>query len=148
MLTGLLTPGLQTFCHLKDSARTLHGLCLKWYNINLNVEGCYPKICWTKFLPYQTIGPSGCVRYHGTKCPLLMALFLFLSFSPPGYFSPRRGYRRVPKLSKWCLELPEMARKLIEIEIEIDPPDRLVLMGRLSGGFSASRHGSEDPHRW
>ena len=35
-----------------------------------------------------------------TKCPLLTALFsLFslLSLSPPGYFSPRRGYRRVPK---------------------------------------------------
>jgi hypothetical protein len=151
MLTRLLTPGLQTFCHIKDSARTLHGLCLKWYDINLNVEGCYPKICWTKFLPYQTIGPSSCVRYHGTKCPLLMALFLFLSFSPPGYFSPRRGYRRVPKFCKWCLESPEMARKLIEIEI--DPPDTcadkfpLLLMGRLSGGSSASRHGSEDPHR-
>ena len=32
-----------------------------------------------------------------TKCPLLTALFLFLSFFSPGYFSPRRGYRRVPK---------------------------------------------------
>jgi hypothetical protein len=33
-----------------------------------------------------------------TKCPLLTVLFLFLlSFFPPGYFSPRRGYRRVPK---------------------------------------------------
>ena len=37
-----------------------------------------------------------------TKCPLLMAFFsllssLSLSLSPPGYFSPRRGYRRVPK---------------------------------------------------
>ena len=29
-----------------------------------------------------------------TKCPLLTALFFF---SPPGYFSPRRGYRRVLK---------------------------------------------------
>ena len=37
-----------------------------------------------------------------TKCPLLTALFSLLSLSllslsPPGYFSPRRGYRRVPK---------------------------------------------------
>ena len=32
------------------------------------------------------------------KCPLLTALFFSLSlFSPPGYFSPRRGYHRVLK---------------------------------------------------
>ena len=46
----------------------------------------------------QKYGPSGCMRCNGTKCPLLTALFSILSlFSPPGYFSPRRGYRRVPK---------------------------------------------------
>ena len=27
------------------------------------------------------IGPNVCMRYHGTKCPLLTVLFLFLSFS-------------------------------------------------------------------
>jgi hypothetical protein len=116
-------------------------------------RGLLPQNLLNKVLAISDNRVCGCVRYHGTKCPLLMALFLFLSFSPPGYFSPRRGYRRVPKFSTWSLESPEMARKLIEIEIEIDPPDTcadkfpLVLMGRLSGGSSASRHGSEDPHQ-
>ena len=52
-------------------------------------------------IPYgrkSTVGPSGCMRYHGTKCTLLTALFLFLSFSPPGYFSSGGGYPRVLKL--------------------------------------------------
>ena len=44
---------------------------------------------------------AACMRCHGTKCPLLKAVFfsslsLFL-FSAWVYFSPRRGYRRVLK---------------------------------------------------
>ena len=39
---------------------------------------------------------AACVCCHGTKCSLLKALFLFLSFGP-GHFSPRRGYHRVLK---------------------------------------------------
>ena len=39
---------------------------------------------------------AACVRCHGTKCPLLTALFLFL-FSPTLTFLPEGGYHRVPK---------------------------------------------------
>ena len=42
---------------------------------------------------FNKIGPSGCIAVTEKKCPLLMAFFLF---SPLGYFSVRRGYRRVP----------------------------------------------------
>ena len=45
--------------------------------------------------------PSGCMRCHGNKVSTINGVFflssLSLSLSPPGYFSPRRGYRRVPK---------------------------------------------------
>ena len=43
---------------------------------------------------------AGCVRCHGTKCPLLTVFFslsFFLSFFSYTYFSPRRGNSRVPK---------------------------------------------------
>ena len=47
---------------------------------------------------HRILARAGCVRYLGTKCPLLMALFSLLSsLSSPGYFSPRRGYFTVPK---------------------------------------------------
>ena len=42
------------------------------------------------------IGPSGCVCCHGNKVSTINGV-IFSSLSPPGYFSPRRGYRRVPK---------------------------------------------------
>ena len=38
---------------------------------------------------------AACVRCHETKCPLLMAFFSLSLL--PGYFSTRRGYRRVMK---------------------------------------------------
>ena len=38
------------------------------------------------------------MRCHGTKCPLLMAFFLFLSFRRR-YFSPKKSYRRVLKFA-------------------------------------------------
>ena len=48
------------------------------------------------------IGLSGCVRCHENKVStinsvIFSSLFSLSLFSPPGYFSPRRGYRRVPK---------------------------------------------------
>ena len=54
----------------------------------------YQYQCNTRMFIFDLIGPSDCVRYHGTKCPLLIALFLI---SPPGYFSPKMSYRRFPK---------------------------------------------------
>ena len=42
------------------------------------------------------IGPSGCVCCHGNKVSTINGVFFSL-FSPPGYFSLRRGYCRVPK---------------------------------------------------
>ena len=44
----------------------------------------------------STVHYTLCMRCHGTKCPLLTAVSFF--FFLPGYFSPRRGYRRVPKV--------------------------------------------------
>jgi hypothetical protein len=58
------------------------------------VHLCLPLIAWT------ILAQAACVRCHGTKCPLLMALFsFFLSLSPLGYFSPRRSYHRVLKFA-------------------------------------------------
>ena len=48
----------------------------------------------TPELIYLSLVRAACVRFHGTKWPLLTAFFLF---SLPGYFSPRGGYRRVKK---------------------------------------------------
>ena len=54
-----------------------------------------------KFYFYQWLKKlirAACLRCHETKCTLLTAFFfsffLFLCYT---YFSPRRGYRRVPK---------------------------------------------------
>ena len=52
------------------------------------------------YLPCQLvvifqIGPSGCVRCHGNKVSTINGV-IFSLFSPPGYFSPRRVYGRVP----------------------------------------------------
>ena len=48
---------------------------------------------WDLFILLSKIGPSGLHALHGTKCPLSITFFYFLSLSSlcPGYFSPRRG---------------------------------------------------------
>ena len=43
----------------------------------------------------KMLARAACMRCHVTECPLLTALVLFLL--QPGYFSPRRSYRRVLK---------------------------------------------------
>jgi hypothetical protein len=52
---------------------------------------------------------AACVRCHGTKCPLLTAFFLFLCSSTCTYFSPRMGYRMVPK---FCMGF-KLTKKMI-----------------------------------
>jgi hypothetical protein len=101
---------------------------------------------------------AACVRCHGAKCPLLTAFFPLLNFFCFVYFSPRRGYHRVPKFcigfketkrlrfgnrplpcffsekNERCLESPEMARKLIGF-----PPPRHLwrkVSASVDGGLS------------
>jgi hypothetical protein len=73
---------------------------LLWFNVlNCNHvvlmrDSCTHAQIWVRDLAVL-FGPSGCVRCHGTKCPLLTALFFF-SLSAGLLFS-QKGDRRVPK---------------------------------------------------
>ena len=127
------------------------------------------------FTPVSFLAQAACVRWHGTKCPLLTVFFLFFSRH---YFSPRRSYCRVPKcyvgfkkiiygIKKLRDPLPpggrffmiffrknEMARKLIRkfFKFFAFPPPRHFprkFSASVEGGLSASvrRPGSEGPPR-
>jgi hypothetical protein len=51
------------------------------------------KECLLNFILGGKLVQAACMRFHGTKCPLLTAFFSLLL----GYFSPRSGYHWVLK---------------------------------------------------
>jgi hypothetical protein len=102
---------------------------------------------------------AACVRCHGTKCPLLMALFLFLSsfrrvtFLPEGVIVgfKNSGGPPLPPGGRFYRFLLEKTRKVLRIASNGEKIDRTLALknfrdGGLRGWSSVRRAGSEGPH--
>ena len=60
-------------------------------------------------ISFFILARAACARCHITKCPILTAFFFSLSLSR-SYFSPRRGYHRVPK---FCMGFKVTKKKIL-----------------------------------